>query len=30
MIVAAEAAPYAKAGGLADVIGSLPGALKEA
>ncbi len=27
-IVAAEAAPYAKAGGLADVIGALPGAFK--
>ncbi|HEV2170757.1 MAG TPA: glycogen/starch synthase [Candidatus Binatus sp.] len=29
-ILAAEAAPYAKAGGLADVIGSLPGAMKRA
>jgi len=29
-IVAVEAAPHAKAGGLADVIGALPGALKEA
>ncbi len=29
-IVAAEAAPHAKAGGLADVIGAMPGALKAA
>ena len=27
LMVASEAAPYAKTGGLADVIGSLPGAL---